>query len=366
VKVIEFARANDIHLLCLPAHTTHILQPLDVGVFKSFKSFFSKACTNYIAKHPGRVITADILASLVAEAWPSSFTSVNIMSGFKKCGLFPFNPSAVDDRQSAPSKAFQVPKTPKTPAENHSDPGSGSPLFTSEQEELFTKRFAEGYDLADPAYVAWVKINHPDKTMSASPSSISGNSSSAASVASPSSGPASSVLSKVLVLPKPRTPKRKRKQAINSKAVCITDSPVLQGLIEIKQKAAEEKQLLAAKKLEKDKKKQEKVKEIEKKKGETEDKNNPPKRGKQKRGRRRVEKQKNREVPESDNEDGVVDNGEVDDAMCPKCGKSYKDDDNLWICCDGCNRWFDVQCTKVNKTELPENYYCDECEDCTP
>ena len=72
VDVIEQARANDIHLLCLPAHTTHILQPLDVSVFKSFKSNFSKACTNYLAKNPGWVITTDKIASLVAEAWPAS------------------------------------------------------------------------------------------------------------------------------------------------------------------------------------------------------------------------------------------------------------------------------------------------------
>ena len=54
IDVIEYARSKEIHLLCLPSHTSHILQPLDVGVFKSFKSFFSKACRQYMAKNPGR------------------------------------------------------------------------------------------------------------------------------------------------------------------------------------------------------------------------------------------------------------------------------------------------------------------------
>ena len=40
IDVIEYARSNGLHLLCLPSHTSHILQPLDVGVFKSFKTFF--------------------------------------------------------------------------------------------------------------------------------------------------------------------------------------------------------------------------------------------------------------------------------------------------------------------------------------
>ena len=48
IELIELARSNGVHLLCLPSHTTHILQPLDVGIFKSFKSNFSKACSKYI------------------------------------------------------------------------------------------------------------------------------------------------------------------------------------------------------------------------------------------------------------------------------------------------------------------------------
>ena len=33
IEVIELAKKNDVHLLCLPSHTSHILQPLDIGVF---------------------------------------------------------------------------------------------------------------------------------------------------------------------------------------------------------------------------------------------------------------------------------------------------------------------------------------------
>ena len=46
--LIEMAHENGVCLLCLPAHTSHILQPLDIGGFKSFKSSFNKACSNYM------------------------------------------------------------------------------------------------------------------------------------------------------------------------------------------------------------------------------------------------------------------------------------------------------------------------------
>ena len=97
IDLNELARSNGVHILCLPSHTMHVLQLLDVGVFKSFKSHFSKACSKCLAANPGRVTTSNKLASLVAEAWPQSHTPLNVMSGFKKSGIFPLNPSEVTD-----------------------------------------------------------------------------------------------------------------------------------------------------------------------------------------------------------------------------------------------------------------------------
>lgn len=236
IEVIEFARANGIYILCLPAHTTHILQPLDVGVFKSN---FSKACTKYITSHPGRVITSDLLASLVAEAWPSSFT---LLGGFKKCGLFPLNPSTVDDRQSAPSKAFQAkPISPSPEPMNKTTVDEpGSPLFTKEQESLYLKRYEEGYDLDDPGFVAWLKIDHPNKSVSVVSTSsvstgisLSDKGSPSSNTVAPSNG---TVLDEVLALPHPEAPKKRKKNAINCKAVCITDDEVLEDLKEKEKK----------------------------------------------------------------------------------------------------------------------------------
>ena len=105
IEVIEKARANNVHLLCLPSHTTHLLQPLDVSVFKPFKSNFNKACRELVNKNPGRVVTTNDISSLIAKAWPLSLTPINIMSGFKKCGISPLNPGATSDQQLAPSKS---------------------------------------------------------------------------------------------------------------------------------------------------------------------------------------------------------------------------------------------------------------------
>jgi hypothetical protein len=250
IDAIEFAYANNIHLLCLPSHTTHILQPLDVGVFKSFKSNFSKSCSSYISKFPGRVITTEVLSSLVADAWSCSLTSLNIMSGFRKCGLFPLNPSAVDDRRMAPSKALSINNVTDS-CHNETDLASSSPIFSVEQEELFSKRFKEGYDIANPDYVAWLRINHPEIALSIGSISTTTCDSSQPPISNQiKSNSVSDVLSEVLVLPAPREPKRKRKAGLTTKGCCLTD--MLDELKLEEKKRVEEKEMKLAKKLERE------------------------------------------------------------------------------------------------------------------
>ena len=48
LQVIDEVRNNNIHIILLPAHTTHFLQPLDVGVFSSVKTEWRKILKEYL------------------------------------------------------------------------------------------------------------------------------------------------------------------------------------------------------------------------------------------------------------------------------------------------------------------------------
>ena len=48
-------------------------------------------------------------------------------------------------------------------------------------------------------------------------------------------------------------------------------------------------------------------------------------------------------------------------AECPNCGAIYGTIDCLWVCCDGCDSWFDINCTLLNPNEIPDVYYCNFC-----
>ena len=42
-KFLDYCESTDITLFCLPPHTTHILQPLDVVVFQPYKHWYAEA-----------------------------------------------------------------------------------------------------------------------------------------------------------------------------------------------------------------------------------------------------------------------------------------------------------------------------------
>lgn len=121
-----------------------------------------------MAKHLGQVITTDILASMVGEAYFLSFTPLNIMSGLKKLGVWPINPGeaidwCTDALRVEPPPPHTDPSTPN-PANVIQE---GSPLFTPQVGALYMKRFKEHYDFVDdPEYIAWLKINRPEFNVS--------------------------------------------------------------------------------------------------------------------------------------------------------------------------------------------------------
>lgn len=385
IEAIEFAKANSIHVLCLPSHTTHILQPLDIGVFKSFKSHFSKACTKYMADHPGRVITPEILPLMIAEAWPHSFTQLNVMSGFRKSGVFPLNPSMVDDRCIAPSKVFQPQTTSNPPPalESPSGPSQATSgnnedcsdtessahsseveLFTAEQEQLFNKRFEEGYDLKDPNYIAWLKINHADRCLSVDRDRHLSVSSTAGL-----SGSLSSDLSDVLVLPSAESSKKKQKRkGLNNKAVCITD--ILDELKLAEAEKDEQKKLLEEKRKEREQKRKEKAEQLEEKKKEREEKKRQreeERKRKEEEKKRKAEekKRKEEERKEERKEEKKREGSDNEDSndVCPKCGVVYGTRDSLWICCDVCDKWLDFECSGLKSDKkIPTKFICKDCK----
>jgi len=92
---LKFARDRKVTIFCLPPHTTHECQPLDCSLFKPLKDQWRQECHKFYCKNPGTVISKLNFNVVFRNAWMNAVTPANVMSGFRKTGVYPFNRHAI-------------------------------------------------------------------------------------------------------------------------------------------------------------------------------------------------------------------------------------------------------------------------------
>lgn len=127
IDAIDFCRSNNIILFCLPPHTTHALQPLDVSVFKSLKDNFAKTVRALSFKKHNFVVTKREFAKVLKVPFERSFSITNIKAGFMKCGIYPLNPNAVSKQKMIPSALYGSSDESALPQSTSSSESSATP-----------------------------------------------------------------------------------------------------------------------------------------------------------------------------------------------------------------------------------------------
>jgi hypothetical protein len=79
---------HDIQVVLLLPHTSHLLQPLDVGVFSPLKHYLSRNLDKLVRTGIAKVEKCEWVECFV-KARPLALTSKNIQSGFKATGIYP-------------------------------------------------------------------------------------------------------------------------------------------------------------------------------------------------------------------------------------------------------------------------------------
>jgi len=90
----QYCTEHKIVSLCMPAHTSHRLQPLDVSCYSPLKTSYGHEVAELARQGVYHVDKEEFLA-LYQRARPSVFSSQNIKSGFLATGLLPFDPERV-------------------------------------------------------------------------------------------------------------------------------------------------------------------------------------------------------------------------------------------------------------------------------
>ncbi|KAJ4428607.1 hypothetical protein ANN_24651 [Periplaneta americana] len=100
IDVIDFARENDIHLMTYPSHCSHIIQPMDLSVYKSLNNAWANELDRYKRNNPvGAPIRFDF-GKLFSVPYAIAFSAEKIRNGFRKAGIYPMNRNAVQPEPS--------------------------------------------------------------------------------------------------------------------------------------------------------------------------------------------------------------------------------------------------------------------------
>jgi len=107
-----------IILFKLPAHSTHLLQPLDVGVFRPFKQYHGNEVDRSVRVGNVDFNKLDFLG-IFQDFRARAFTKKTITHAWKHTGIVPYNPSIVLEpmRQKNAEALARTPRlaTPETP-----------------------------------------------------------------------------------------------------------------------------------------------------------------------------------------------------------------------------------------------------------
>ena len=155
LAIATFCKENHIILYIFPPHASHIMQPLDVAVYGPLKKHWNAALYQFGIEFKGLSMNKSHFFKVFDSAWKKSIqTPQNAVAGFRKCGLVPLNPEAVDyDRLI--EKTVHVPPVKKSQSSYEERIGitRAFQLFenclSEEISSLFANRYANSYDIED-------------------------------------------------------------------------------------------------------------------------------------------------------------------------------------------------------------------------
>ena len=393
MKLIDMAVANNVILLCLPPHTTHLLQPLDVAVYKSLKSNLSKHLSAARLFHTDLWVSKKNFTAFFKEPYELALSMHNIKQGFRKCGIHPFNPNSIDKSllsvsQNVPQDVNLATATPvantNSNATDHTKladvPGTSGDLPVPATSSTEAPSTPSEYKLASPTNVAVTPRTRARGNHTATDSgqitgaaddiapehlpvnSCTPSSANVVDLASPQNNPLvkcgiiSESLAQVLLPPKQGEKKPVNRRIITTARV-ITSEDYSKQLREKERKIEEQEAAKQQRKEQRERKKAEKEQMQAKRKVEAES------RGKSIAAKKRKEEEENDDSDDSDS-------APIDQNKCsrPGCYKRYhRKTKDLWVGCENCDRWYHVNCTDLEGVKTSKDleemgdWFCDHC-----
>lgn len=95
LKTTRLAVENQIHILCLPFHATHILQPFDVYTLKFVKTQWQTLLWEFKKKNLSKTLEKSNFIHMFAKLYNHALLPNHCSVAFREAGIVPFDPCVV-------------------------------------------------------------------------------------------------------------------------------------------------------------------------------------------------------------------------------------------------------------------------------
>ena len=93
--VLRLCSKYNIKFICLPSNSTDKTQPLDVAFFRPLKIKWRKILNDWKRSHPKEISVPWTTFPRLLKALTDDLNKENLVSGFKKCGIYPLDRNQV-------------------------------------------------------------------------------------------------------------------------------------------------------------------------------------------------------------------------------------------------------------------------------
>jgi hypothetical protein len=137
----HYCKENDIITLCMPAHSSHLLQPLDVGCFGPLKRAYGKEIENFVRAHINHITKVEFLSAF-KNAFFAAFGEGNVRAGFRGSGLVPLDPDTVISKLDVKLRTPTPTGSPPTSSDLWTSKTPQNPIEATSQSEFIKSRIA--------------------------------------------------------------------------------------------------------------------------------------------------------------------------------------------------------------------------------
>ncbi|CAF1655586.1 unnamed protein product [Rotaria magnacalcarata] len=95
IRTAKLAIKHNVHILCLPSHSTHLLQPLDVYTFKYVKTQWRNLLWEFNKSSRNKTLDKPDFVKLFAKLYDYALLPAHCSPSLAKAGIFPYDPRII-------------------------------------------------------------------------------------------------------------------------------------------------------------------------------------------------------------------------------------------------------------------------------